>query len=199
MQNTRQEILNYLRTHQIVSAIEISRALHMTAANARHHLALLEEQQMVEAVGQRPPKGRGRPTTLFTLTHQAMEDNIDLLVDALFKVMLSNADPVQPFDALIPLLFGSPTSGANRIQQLNQVIQTLNEMTYQARWEASPAGPRIIFGHCPYAAILNENPELCQMDESALAMLLGLPVEQLAKLTRNAQGKVNCVFALKQD
>jgi predicted ArsR family transcriptional regulator len=197
MQNTRQQILDFIRDNQMASANEISRAFPMTSANARHHLSILEGQNLVEEVGQRLARGRGRPTKLYALTHQAMHHNIDLLVDALLKLILADNNPVEQFVKLIPKLFGNPIDSHNQIQRLNQVIQRLNEMHYQARWEASPSGPRIIFGHCPYAAILSENPELCQMDQVMLSQQLKNPVEQIAKLDTSPKGKIHCIFATR--
>jgi len=80
--------------------------------------------------------------------------------------------------------------------RLNQTIRRLDEMNYQARWEASSQGPRVILGHCPYAAILAENPELCQMDAVFLSSQLGQAVDQVAKLERGPQGIPHCIFAL---
>lgn len=196
MQNTRQQILTYLKKHQTASAKEISRALHMTAANARHHIGLLRAQNLIAVVGTRPAKTRGRPTKLYALAHQAMEANIERLVDALLKLLLQQA-AAQPFEELIPLLFGEPPETNNELQRLNQVVQRLNALKYRARWEASPGGPRVIFRHCPYASILEENPELCQMDAAALAKLLDMPVKQIARLEYDGQGAPSCVFAVQ--
>ena len=196
MQNTRQQILIHLEKQQTASANEISRILHMTAANARHHLGLLIEQGLVEVIQQQNDRGRGRPRLLYTLAQSAMQDNLDLLVDALLKALLQNSDAEQPFEPIIPLLFGQIPGAKNTPQRLNQVVQRLNEMKYRARWEASPTGPRMIFRHCPYASVLAENPELCQMDVAALSILLGASVEQIAQLERDNQGATSCIFAI---
>jgi len=196
MANTRTQILDYIRDHQMASAIEISRALPMTPANARHHLNVLEEEKLIEVVGTRTPKGRGRPTTLYALTHQAMDHNIDLLVDAMLKVLKAEDDLDEQFSRLVPHLFGKDEPSPTLIVRLNQTIRRLDEMNYQARWEASSQGPRVILGHCPYAAILAENPELCQMDAVFLSSQLAQAVDQVAKLERGPQGIPHCIFAL---
>ncbi len=197
MPNTRAQILEYIRSKQMASAIEISRALPMTPANARHHLSALEADNLIEVVGIRPPKGRGRPTQLYSLTHQAMDHNIDLLVDALLKVLKSESNLEKQFEKLIPHLFSGEPPSSLLIARLNHIIQNLNEMNYQSRWEASPDGPRVILSHCPYASVLAENPELCQMDAVFLSSQLGHSVEQIAKLERGPQGIPNCIFAVR--
>jgi len=196
MQNTRTQILEYIRGRQMASAVEISRALPMTPANARHHLSTLEEQNLIEVVGTRTPKGRGRPTKLYALTHQAMDHNIDLLVNALLKILKEEKDLENQFARLVPHLFGDTELSPNLIGRLNQTVRRLDEMNYQARWEASSEGPRVILGHCPYAAVLAENPELCQMDAVFLSSQLGQSVEQVARLERSPKGTPYCIFAI---
>jgi predicted ArsR family transcriptional regulator len=62
VKTSRQKILDYFRMHPIASAGELSRAMLMTPANARHHLNILVEQGALVQVGERAPaKGRGRP------------------------------------------------------------------------------------------------------------------------------------------
>jgi predicted ArsR family transcriptional regulator len=67
-------------------------------------------------------------------------------------------------------------------------------MNYHARWEAGQQGPRILFGHCPYAAIIEKHPELCQMDAALLKELFGDDMEQIAKI-ENFQGM--CIFVTR--
>lgn len=74
------------------------------------------------------------------------------------------------------------------------LVEKLNGMHYQARWEAGADGPRIIFGRCPYAAVIEGHPELCQMDVGLLGNALGRDVRQLAKIEK-AQGV--CVFVVR--
>jgi len=182
----------------MVTAREISRDLYMTPANVRHHLANLEAQNLVEVIGEQRAGGRGRPSKLYTLTHQARENSIDLLVDALLKALLVDGDAAHAFAGVIPHLFGPAPERASFIQRLNETTTRLNALKYQCRWEASPEGPRVILGHCPYAAVLAENPELCQMDQAALEYLLGVPMQQVARLERGPQGAPRCVFTRKE-
>ncbi|HEU4743875.1 MAG TPA: hypothetical protein VFS61_01520, partial [Anaerolineales bacterium] len=77
---------------------------------------------------------------------------------------------------------------------LNLTVEKMNGMNYHARWEAGAEGPRIIFTHCPYAAILEKHPELCKMDEAMLKDLMGQPARQTLK-TGN-EGSSVCVFVM---
>jgi predicted ArsR family transcriptional regulator len=79
-------------------------------------------------------------------------------------------------------------------KRLALLVEKLNEMHYQARWEAGADGPRVLFGRCPYAAVIGKHPELCQMDVSLLGNALGREVRQLGKIEK-AQG--GCVFGMR--
>ncbi len=79
-------------------------------------------------------------------------------------------------------------------KRLNLLVEKLNQMNYHARWEAGPQGPRILFGHCPYAAIIEKHPELCLMDAALLKELFGNDMEQIAKI-ENFQGM--CIFVTR--
>jgi predicted ArsR family transcriptional regulator len=69
-------------------------------------------------------------------------------------------------------------------------------MNYHARWEAGSQGPRLIFGHCPYAALIGKHPELCRMDAALLEKLMGEAVTQMFKIGR--EGSSVCVFVLER-
>jgi predicted ArsR family transcriptional regulator len=79
-------------------------------------------------------------------------------------------------------------------KRLNLLIEKLNQMNYHARWEAGSEGPRVIFGHCPYAAIIEKHPELCAMDAALLEKLMGHSAGQLTKIGRD--GSLSCVFVM---
>ncbi len=79
-------------------------------------------------------------------------------------------------------------------KRLNLAVEKLNQMNYHARWEAGSQGPRLIFGHCPYAAIIEKHPELCRMDEEMLNKLMGDAAAQMFKIGK--EGSSVCVFAI---
>jgi predicted ArsR family transcriptional regulator len=81
-------------------------------------------------------------------------------------------------------------------KQLTLLVEKLNEMHYQARWEAGAEGPRVIFGRCPFAKIIEGHPELCKMDASMLEMSLARPITQSAKAESNARGFCPFVFGV---
>jgi predicted ArsR family transcriptional regulator len=92
------------------------------------------------------------------------------------------------------LVPGGDRLPASLTHRLYQAVQRLNELGYQARWEAHSEAPRLLLGHCPYAAILPGHPELCKMDAYLLEGLLGVPVAQTKKRAQDSRGARYCLF-----
>lgn len=191
---TRKKILDYLKRNRTVSSREIARALQMTPANARYHLGILAADGRVEAISQRQV-GKGRPEKVYRLAGTLVGDNLSVLVDAL----LAEADEDIEIEAVGRRIAGAlATAGQPLMRKLVSTVERLNSMHYQARWEAGAQGPRIVLGHCPYAGLVEQHPQLCQMDSALLAELLGSEVRQTAKLESGAGGVLYCAFVLAQ-
>ena len=191
MTTARQKVLNYLTKTRTASAREISRALQMSSPTVRHHLRMMVSDGRLETVSVRSRDGRGRPEKVYTLPQAALGDNLSALAEALIAEAGSSLDP----EALGKYLVGQANFASQPVaKRLNLVVEKLNQMNYHARWEAGAEGPRILFGHCPYAKIIAKHPELCKMDESLLEELMGRPTTQTSKIGRD--GSLSCVFVL---
>ena len=217
MKTSRQRLLDYIRTHRLVTVSEISWTMHMTVANARHHLDVLKEQGLVEVMGQRPHPGKGRPSLVYGLSTSALGHNLDALSSALLAEIENLPTPqrqaayqrlaariVSAGSSASPKTvqsFPSPTSKSTKPSltgQLYETIRCLNELHYLAHWEAHVDAPRIILAHCPYTALLQQHPQVCQLDACLLEKLLGTPVLQLSRLAPDAKGVTQCVFQIAQ-
>lgn len=200
MKSSRQRLLEYLQNRRMASTTEMSRALHLTGADIRHHLSIMMREGVVEVISQRPTGGRGRPTQMYGLTQQALQHNLDGLASALLEeivVTLSQETrEVWLRNIACRLMGNNPPSSRNPTQRLFAAINIFNDMHYQARWEAHTDAPRVLFAHCPYAAILPEHPELCKMDMFLLEQMLGQPSLQIAKQEVNPQGIPHCIFRI---
>ncbi|KAF0108807.1 MAG: hypothetical protein FD146_693 [Anaerolineaceae bacterium] len=198
---TRLRILDHIRRHQTASVRELSRSLGMTGANIRHHLAVLESNDLIEMVSQRR-EGRGRPRMVYGLSRHALGDGLDELSAALLGEWQAGL-PEREREAGLRSLAGRMGAGfagerAGPLpKRLTDAVRYLNQGHYQARWEAGAAGPRVILGHCPFSAIIEEHPELCRVDAFLLEGCVGQPVEQSAKLEQGGQGLPQCVFLVK--
>lgn len=191
MTTTRQKVLAYFSKSRTASTREIARSLKLSPATVRHHLRVLASDGRLELISVRGRDGRGRPEKVYSLPHAALGDNLAALSDAL----LTESGAGVRMEALARHLQGESNFANQPLAKgLNLTVHKLNQMNYHARWEAGSEGPRIVFSHCPYAAIIEKHPELCQMDQAMLKELLGRPVRQIFKTGR--EGSSVCVFVL---
>ena len=191
MTTARQKVLAYLMKTRTTSAREIARALKMSAPTVRHHLRVLVSDGRLEMTSVRGREGRGRPEKVYSIPRAALGDNLSALSDALW----TEAGVSVRVEALAKRLVGESNIKSQPVaKRLNLLVEKINQMKYHARWEAGQHGPRILFGHCPYAAIIVKHPELCQMDATLLKELYGDDMEQIAKI-ENFQGM--CIFVTR--
>lgn len=191
MITARQKVLAYLTKVRTASAREIARALKMSAATVRHHLRVMTADGRLEISFVRGREGRGRPEKVYSLPAAALGNNLSVLGDAL----LTEAGTSVRMEAVAKRLAGESTFSSHPIaKRLNLTVEKLNQMNYHARWEAGPQGPRLIFGHCPYAALIGRHPALCQMDQALLNQLMGDSAVQVFKIGK--EGSLACVFVL---
>lgn len=197
MTTSRQRILSHLRRLGPASVMDIARALSTTPANARHHLSVLASDGRVTVVRERRA-GRGRPVKVYGLSAALQGDNLAGLLDSVLGEWLGGLNEKRKEERLRDLakaLGGEmPPANLPLSRRLALVVERLNDKHYAARWEAGAEGPRVIFGHCPYAAVIERHPELCQMDTLLLEGQVGLRTRQTAKIEK---GQGMCVFAMR--
>jgi predicted ArsR family transcriptional regulator len=174
----RQRVLSYLIKNRTASAREVARGLKMSVETVRHHLRVLAAEGRLEVEGGRSVGGRGRHEKVYSLPLAALGDNLP----ALSKALLAEAGSSVGAEALAKRLAGDVSFAAQPVaKRLNLLVEKLNQMHYHAHWEAGAEGPRVLFGHCPYAAVVEEHPELCEMDTRLLELLASRPVLREAR------------------
>ncbi len=194
MTTSRQKILTYLKKNASASTREIGRALRLSAPNVRHHLSVLLEEGQIEELSASLREGRGRPQKTYALSQAAQGDNLAELANAL---LAESSSKVRMGAIANRILDPKRFVGLSMNERLALLIKMLNEMNYQARWEAGAMGPRIIFGRCPYARIIEGHPELCAMDEALLNSALGSKIVVLRRI-EHRQGGCPFFFEVKQ-
>lgn len=191
MTTARQKVLTFFSKTRTASAREIARALKMSEATVRHHLRVLTSDGRLELSEAREQRGKGRPEKTYSVPSAALGDNLAALSDLLLTEAGSS---LQMDDLGKRLMNESNLTGQPLGKRLSLLVQKLNEMHYHARWEAGSEGPRFIFTHCPYAAILAKHPELCKMDATILREGMGQPARQISKT--GTDGSSVCVFVI---
>ncbi len=193
MLTARQKVLAHLKKTRAASAREIARALKMSAPNVRHHLGILTSDGRLEVTSVHQRGGRGRPEKMYSLSQSALGDNLSVLADVLLdgKVNIVNAgERIARSQGLVGFT-NQPLP-----KRLSLLVDKLNDMHYQSRWEAGAEGPRVIFGRCPFAKIIENHPELCKMDSAMLEISLGRPIVLFTKNDISARGLCPFVFQI---
>ena len=193
MFTARQKVLAHLKKTRVASAREIARALKMSAPNVRHHLSVLCSDGRVDALrtAVNNREGRGRPEKIYSLSQAALGDNLSALVNAL---LIESSLKLNVESLASHLLDSTQFANLPITKRLTSLVEKLDEMHYQVRWEAGAEGPRVIFGRCPYAKVIDGHPEICKMDLALLEMALGRPVIQSQKNEAGAHGMCPFLF-----
>src|SRR5512142_1093706 len=156
---SRQRILALIGRRGSASSSQIGRSLNMSPAAVRHHLGILRRDGRIAYERAEPKRGRGRPEKLYRLSDRLLGENLAALTDALLSAWLADLPASKRTAALQALgeslaeQAGSLEPGVGATRRLVQLAEKLNGLNYQAHWEAGALGPRILLGHCPYAAV----------------------------------------------
>jgi predicted ArsR family transcriptional regulator len=179
MKSTRQRILEIIDNRPEITAADLSRAMQLSSADIRHHISTMLKEGVIVTTGHQHSGRRGRPARRFSLASSVYKDNFDLLSGALLSAWLDSRSPEQQ-SAILEKVAGHLTSATMITgplsQRLVKVVNHLNELGYQSRWEAHAKAPRVIFERCPFAALRPKHPELCQIDAKQIERLASEPV-----------------------
>jgi predicted ArsR family transcriptional regulator len=199
----RQRVLRHLAQHAGASARQIARALGMKPPAVRHHLSVLRADGRVAVHPRAGKSGRGRRPLSYRISERILGDNLAMVADVLLKARATGPRPRT--DRIVQVLakglvdrIGALASGASATARLAQLVAAMNALHYHARWEAGAEGPRLLLGHCPYAAIIDSHPELCLMDAGAVSEIMGAQARQTAKIDTKRGDAMHCVLVLKE-
>ena len=201
MQYTRSQIIEFLRDNHTASVPELSQRLNLTITNIRHHVKELESRNLVKEIGRIPGEGRGRPTKVYALASDAIENNLPVLTVSLlnvhFSVEFKDEESTQNrYLAIATDMTGPIEHDPNPIHRLNQGVAWLNQHNYRARWEASASGPRVILEQCPYSEVHDQFPGLCQLDIAILGRLFGVAQGQITMSQQPIPGSQLCILTI---
>jgi predicted ArsR family transcriptional regulator len=202
IEDTRERILTYLRQNRSANIPDLSRQWGLTRSDLRYHMNNLLSQGLIELATREKTRfpTRGRPIQEYRIASQGDSGNYLGLCHALLNLFehedITSGHPGW-LQALAEALAGQTPPSISIPQSLNYAVKWLNQRGYHARWEATAHGPRILFFHCPYAAILLDHPELCQVDRTVLEIFLDQPVVQEAKLNPQANTPRACAFTVQ--
>lgn len=199
MHAVRKHILEILKEAGGATVAELAERLDMAPVSVRHHLDILQGDNLIK-IGRIERTGSvGRPQQIYQLTDHADElfpnnfavlavgmvrqlkqilppDKVDAVFFSLANEMVAEVD-VASLDAL-PLA-----------ERLDRVTDFLNERGYLARWEpcSENGGDSFVLHkhNCPYAGMSGEHRELCMMDQMLIDRLIGMHCDRTASVANN--------------
>jgi predicted ArsR family transcriptional regulator len=183
----RKHILQILKERDGATVAELAEGLDMAPVSVRHHLDILQGDNLI-CVERLERKGNvGRPQQVYALTPDADElfpDNFAALAASLVRQLKQVLPPEQVESAfravaheLAQEMKLNPQPGQSIEERLEEVTRFLNERGYLARWEPDQSEPGTYLLHkcnCPYSGVSSEHGELCQMDQALVNELMGL-------------------------
>jgi predicted ArsR family transcriptional regulator len=200
----RHRVLAYLVKRPGVSAAQIGHALNISAASVRHHLAILRSDRRVLMWGEAHDGARGRPVKVYRASDSLLGDNLSMLSHSLLNEWPGGSG-IRKEEHMVSVLaqglleqIGRAGDDVAATKKLASLIEGLNSVHYEARWEAGADGPRILLGHCPYSAIIERHPELCRMDAQLLEKQMDARANQVSKISTTPGGPAHCIFVLRK-
>ncbi|MCB0061473.1 MAG: ArsR family transcriptional regulator [Caldilineaceae bacterium] len=221
MHAVRKHILEILKEqHNGATVAELAELLEMAPVSVRHHLDILQGDNLI-CVERLERKGNvGRPQQVYALTEEAnsyFPNNFAALAGRLVEQIKQMLPPDK-----VPCAFrsiaqemaaeffeekwqdrnGDSSQSATFEQKLEEITAFLTERGYLARWEAvttkdKPDAVQLVYYlhkyNCPYAGVSAEHSELCMMDQTLMNELTGCECERMESL---ANGASCCTYRL---
>ena len=191
MQSTRQEILGILKAERQATVEDLAERLGLTPMTIRHHLNVLQAQNLVEAAKVHRSQKVGRPRLVYTLTDAADElfpqsygDLARYLVTEVKETMGSDATQEIFRRVAHRLAQEAPPAieGQRFVDRLMQVVEFLESRGFLVTWEKSDEGYILTNANCPYRRVTSEHREVCIMDTTLIEDLLGVKPQRLSSM-----------------
>lgn len=204
MHTVRKHILEILKEQSGGATVaELAERLEMAPVSVRHHLDILQGDNLI-CVERLERKGNvGRPQQVYALTVEAnsyFPNNFAALAGKLVEQIKLVLPPEQvgcAFRAMaqqIAAEFGpaasvpdGPEPKAHFQHRLERITDFLSERGYLARWEKADRGATgeyLLHKHnCPYAGVSSVHPELCLMDQTLVNELFGQSCERVSSVS----------------
>ncbi|HSR31440.1 MAG TPA: DeoR family transcriptional regulator, partial [Anaerolineae bacterium] len=189
MQSTRQEILEIIKQERQATVEDLAERLELTPMTIRHHLNVLQAQNLVVASKVRRSKKVGRPRLVYTLT-DAADELFPQSYGELARYLVSEVKETVGEDEAEAILrrvadrvarsAPAPIAGQTFEDRLTQVVDFMEEQGFISRWEETDQGYVITNLSCPYRLVTREHDEVCIMDTELLTQLLNVTPQRLS-------------------
>lgn len=202
MQTTRYRILEIMKEQGDVTVAELARKLEMAPVSVRHHLDVLQGENLICSPRVRRRGTVGRPVQIYALT-EAANAHFPRNHEALAMRMLDELKGLLPADQVQGMLERIADSEARQApplpddatleQRVELTVEFLNQRGYLARYERNGQAFTLYTLNCPYSGVSEQHHELCAMDLRLISTLLGTPPVPVNRL---AEGGCRCAYRI---
>jgi len=202
MQSTRQEILEILRGEKQATVEDLASRLKLTPMTIRHHLNVLQAQNLVLATQVRRSQKVGRPRLIYTLTDAADDlfpQSYGELARHLVSEIKGSMTPpeVQGIFTRIGERIAAeappPVAGQSFEERLDQITAFLDRQGFLFHWEKTGEGYTLTNLNCPYRQVTKDHAEVCAMDAVLVSRLLGVEIRRTSRL-REGGSSCSCLL-----
>jgi len=192
--STRGQIIALLRRSSR-TVDELGQELNLTHTAVRAHLAALARDGLVQQRSER--RGSGKPSSVYDLTPASeylFPKSYDQLLDQLLDVLGEHlpADEVETLmrEAGRRMAAQWKLPPGNLPVRLEAGAEVLNELGGLMERETEGEALCIRGYRCPFAAVVQEHPAICDLAETLLTELVGVPILEQCERT----GSMPCRF-----
>ena len=195
--STRGKIVILLR-HDLHTVSELAKVLNLTDNAVRAHLATLEGDGLVRRSGER--RGFRKPHHSYELTSDAealFPKRYGPLLERILSALKKRFGSIRVTSVLRAV--GREIANSRKLaahasldERLDQILTVFREFGGQARLEHTDGIALIRGTTCPLAAVTGNHTEVCQMVQTLISEIAGMPVRQKCHRTPTPK----CCFEL---
>jgi predicted ArsR family transcriptional regulator len=199
MQETRKQILEYLRRNGSAAVHDLAEHLQISIGTVRHHLNVLQRDNMVESKEIR--HGVGRPRLVYALSSTGLEafpKKYDWLSSALLSELKQRFDPATVSSVLRGIAQQvldkyQPELEATTLEERAHIlVEIMGQEGFETRLEKTEDNRiRIVQNSCPYRSVVQNHNEVCQLDAEMIHQVLQQPIQRKCCMLH---GDHSCVF-----
>ncbi len=183
MQVTRQRIIDLLRKQGQATVEEMAQAVNLTPMAVRHHLNVLQADDLIMVAHTKRRQKPGRPVQVYSLTEKARKfypQEYVQLTDMLMEEVIQRVGRdgvVDIFNNIAHRLAQeapSPAEDQPFEERLEQVVSFLQEKGFAVKWGIED-GHYVLYHHdCPYRNFAQRYHEVCILDKKIISTMLDL-------------------------
>ena len=189
MQATRQQIIEFLKEKGQATVEELAATVNLTPMAVRHHLNVLQAENLITSAAIRRQNGPGRPSQVYQLTaaadglfpvdyygltnyllaeltHHLGQDGVTQIFSNIAHRLASQAPP--------------PRENQTFEERLDEVIAFLAEKGFVVDWEAKDNNYMIHAYSCPYRQVAKNHAEVCLLDKQIINSMLNVTPTRIA-------------------